>query len=115
MYSDHQALKFLNSQRHLNPKHAKWVEFLQKFTFVVKHRAGIENKVADALSRRILHTMQVQVVGFERLIDKYPTCPDFSLIYQEVSNGSRQDYPDFLVKDDYLFRGSKLCVPRTSL
>ena len=48
VYSDHQALKILNSQRHLNPKHAKWVELLQEFTFVIKHHAGIENKVADA-------------------------------------------------------------------
>jgi len=31
LYSDYEALKYLNGQHKLNPRHAKWVEFLQSF------------------------------------------------------------------------------------
>ena len=51
LYSDHEALKHLNSQQKLNRRHASWSEFLQAFSFFLKHKPGIQNKVADALSR----------------------------------------------------------------
>ena len=50
IYSDHEALRYLHSQKKLNFRHSSWVEFLQRYHFVVKHRAGVENKAADALS-----------------------------------------------------------------
>ena len=52
------------------------------YTFVLKHKAGVENKVADALSRRVmtLVTMSTEVIGFERLREEYDSCPDFEKI-----------------------------------
>ena len=50
IYSDHEALRYLHSQKKMNFRHGNWVEFLQRYHFVVKHRAGVENKAADALS-----------------------------------------------------------------
>jgi len=35
-------------------RHNKWVEFLQEYTFVLRHNAGAENKVTDALNRRVM-------------------------------------------------------------
>ena len=77
---------------------------------------GIENKAADALSRLTvtLHRMSAHVIGFDRLKNEYTACPDFGIIYNEVSNGNRQEYLDFLVENGYLFKVTKLCVPRTS-
>jgi hypothetical protein len=54
LYSDNQALQFITRQDKLNQRHAKWVEFMQNFTFVIKHISGSANKVADALSRMCL-------------------------------------------------------------
>jgi hypothetical protein len=54
LYSDNQALQFLTRQEKLNQRHTKWIEFMQKFTFVIKHISGNAKKVVDALSRRIL-------------------------------------------------------------
>nr|GEX61392.1 putative mitochondrial protein [Tanacetum cinerariifolium] len=43
LYFDHQALKFIQGQAKLKPRHAKRVETLQKFSFVIRHKAGSAN------------------------------------------------------------------------
>ena len=93
LFFDHQDLRYLNSQKKLNSQHAKWVEILNEYSFVINHRAGIENKVVDALSRLTitLHRMSAHVIGFDRLKDEYSTCPDFGIIYNEISNGNRHE------------------------
>ena len=67
IYSNHEALHYLHSQKKLNIWHGSWVEFQQRYSFVVKHRMGVENKAADALIRRVslLSVMNVKVTGFE--------------------------------------------------
>ena len=52
--------------------------------------------------------MSAHVIGFDRLKNEYSACPNFG------SNGNRQEYLDFLVENGYLFKVTKLCVPRTS-
>ena len=66
-------------QPKLNLKHVKWVEFLQSFTFVLKHISGQSNIVADALSRGLLIMQEnrIQVSGFEHLRDLYEIDIDF--------------------------------------
>ena len=39
--------------------HDKWVEFIETFPYVTKHKKGKENVIADALSRR--YTMLSQL------------------------------------------------------
>ena len=117
LFSDHEALRFLSSQKKLNPRHAKWVEFIQAYTFVLKHHAGTENKVADALSRRALfiNSISTEVVGFERIKDEYDTCPDFSETFQALKQGPSSDHSEYTLLDGYLFKENKLCIPKTSL
>ena len=93
-----------------------WLNFFNEFSFVINYRASTENKVSDALSRLTikLHRMSAHVIGFDRLKDEYSTCPDFGVIYDEVSNGNRHKYVDFLVENGYLFKMTKLCIPQTS-
>ena len=69
IYSDHEALKYLNSQKKLNSRHGRLVEFLQDYTYVLKHKAGVENRVADALICRcaLLSVMSTEVVSFEKI------------------------------------------------
>ena len=116
LFSYHKALRYLNSQKKLNARHSKWVEFLNEFSFVINHRASIENKDVDALSRLTvtLHRMSAHVIGFNRLKNEYFVCPDFGIVYDEVSNGNHHEYIDFLVENSYLFKVTKLCILRTS-
>ena len=117
LYSDHEALRFLSSQKKLNPRHGKWVEFIQAYTFVLKHHVGTENKVADALSRRsiLLNAVSTEVIGFEKLKEEYPNCPDFSENFQTLQQGPSSLHNDYTIQDGFLFKGGKLCIPRTSL
>ena len=50
---DHCGLKYLFDQLTLNARQARWSEFLCEFDFEIKHIKGKENKVADALSRKV--------------------------------------------------------------
>ena len=117
IYSDHEALRYLQSQKHLNFRHGQWVEFLQRYSFVVKHRAGIENKAADALSRRLslLSIMSVEVTGFEKLKEDYDSCPDFGELYSHLHSTPHPTRDDYFLQNGYLFKANRLCIPRTSI
>jgi len=52
LYTDNHALQYIMQQPKLSQKHIKWIEYLQRFTFVFKHISGQSNKIVDALSRR---------------------------------------------------------------
>ncbi|GKA52977.1 RNA-directed DNA polymerase [Tanacetum coccineum] len=88
LFSDHEALKCINGQHKLKPRHAKWVEFIQAFSFVIRHKAGSNNQVADALSRR------------------------HSEIWSKCDN---DPFQQFFKLDGYLFKGARLCIPLYSL
>ena len=120
LYSDNHALQFVNNQLKLNQKHAKWVEFLQSFTFVIKHTSGKLNKVVDALSRvnLIMQELQAGVVGFEEMVDMYKEDTKFKEIYAAVKNPAvhnRSQWLDYLIQGGLLFKSNKLCIPKCSM
>ena len=61
--TDHCGLKYLFDQPTLNARQARWLEFLCEFDFEIKHIKGKENKVADALSRKVqeLHVASISI------------------------------------------------------
>ncbi|XP_076909541.1 uncharacterized protein LOC143566842 [Bidens hawaiensis] len=114
LYSDHQALKFIQGQAKMNPRHAKWVETLQDFSFVILHKAGTANSVADALSRRpaLTTAMSFDVVGFHSFSNLYQDDPDFGdNVWKKTKDGP---YKCFFRKNGLLFLGDRLCVPLSS-
>ena len=50
---NHCGLKYLFDQPTLNARQARWLEFLCEFDFEIKHIKGKENKVVDALSKKV--------------------------------------------------------------
>ncbi|GJS55187.1 RNA-directed DNA polymerase [Tanacetum coccineum] len=85
LFSDHKGLKFINGQHKLKSRHAKWVEFILAFSFNIGHKVGSNNQVADALSRR--YGVNVIMVGYIFLP----------------------------MRDGYLFKGWRFCIPLCSL
>ena len=73
IHSDVEALKYLKGQAKLNRRHAKWVEFIETFPYIVKYKKGKDNVVADALSRKsvLLNQLEVKVLGLESLKGMY--------------------------------------------
>ena len=63
--------------------HARWIAFLQLFTFVIKHKSSQQNKLVDALSQRasLLATISTEVVGVDYLKDTYAVDEDFGGIW----------------------------------
>jgi hypothetical protein len=49
--TDHKALEFFKTQRRLNSRQARWMEFLARFDYDITYVKGETNLVADALSR----------------------------------------------------------------
>ncbi|RVW59412.1 Transposon Ty3-I Gag-Pol polyprotein [Vitis vinifera] len=85
IHTDHESLKHLKGQGKLNRRHAKWVEFIETFPYVIKYKQGKENIVADALSRSV-----------------YGAC-------------EKAAFGKFYRLDEYLFRENRLCVPNSSM
>ena len=56
--TDHCGLKYLFDHPTLNARKTRWLEFLCEFDFEIKHIKGKENKVVDALNRKV-HEMHV--------------------------------------------------------
>ena len=114
IHSDHESLKYLKGQSKLNKRHAKWVEFIEQFPYVIKHKQGKANVVMDALSIRhtLLNVLDTKFLGFDHIKEIYKDDLDFSHIYQECS---KEGHKDFFIHDGFLFKGKRLYVPQGSL
>jgi hypothetical protein len=60
---DHNGLKYLFYQTNLNVRQRIWLEFLSEYDFDIRNIKGKENKVVDALSRRVheLHATAINM------------------------------------------------------
>ena len=52
VYSYHKSLKYIFTQRDLNMRHHRWIEFLKDYDFTLDYHPSKANVVADALSRK---------------------------------------------------------------
>ena len=45
IHTDHESLKLLKGQHKLNKRHARWMEFVETFPYVIRYKQGKENIV----------------------------------------------------------------------
>ncbi|RDY08731.1 Retrovirus-related Pol polyprotein from transposon 17.6, partial [Mucuna pruriens] len=74
----------LKGQKKLNKRHAKWLEFIEQFLYVIKYKKGKENVVANAL----LSTLDAKLLEFEYVKEMYVIDPNFAHIYVACEKGS---------------------------
>ena len=120
LYFNNHALQYIMQQPKLNRKHAKWVEYLQSFTFVIKHIRGQANKVANALSRRnlVVQEGKIQVLVFESMKELYDQDSNFQEAFEAFKSLVHYDigkWVEFMIQDGLLFRNNKLCIPKCSM
>ncbi|KAA3477920.1 reverse transcriptase [Gossypium australe] len=114
IYSNHEALKYIKGQHKLNKRHAKWIKYLESFSYVIKYKKGKENVVADALSRRytLFTIIDSKLLGFHHIKELYANDVDFSNIYNACESGA---FDKFYRHEGFLFKESKLCIPQGSI
>ena len=103
IHTDHESLKHLKGQHKLNKRHAKWVEFIETFPYVIKYKKGKENVVADALSRRyvLLSTLDARLLGFDNIKELYVEDSDFGNVFNACEKVA---FGKFYRHDGFLFR-----------
>jgi hypothetical protein len=107
LYSDHEALKHLNSQNKLSSRHAQWATYVQQFSFTIKDKSRALNKVVDALSQKtlLITSMKTKVVGFEFVKDALCADPFFGPLLNKVIENQN----DYCLHDGFLSKGTQLC------
>jgi hypothetical protein len=115
IHSDHKSLKHIRGQEKLNKHHAKWVEFIETFPYIIQHKKGKENVIAGALSRRysVLSQLDHKFFGLESIKELYAMDVDFKDAYENYREG--KTWNKYVLQDGLLYRGNKLCVSASSV
>jgi hypothetical protein len=89
IHFDHESLKHIRGQEKLNIRHAKWVEFIEIFSYIIKHKKGKDNVIADVLSRRytMLSQLDHNIFGLESIKELYAIDFDFKDAYDNCREG----------------------------
>jgi hypothetical protein len=117
LFTDHDSLKHLNSQNKINARHARWMDYLQQFDFVIRHKAGTENKVADTLSRRphLLHMFSANVAGFDSMKTEYTSDEDFGSVWNNISNQGNSAEKEYVCFREFFYYRAPWQGPRWPL
>jgi hypothetical protein len=91
IHSDHEFLKHICSQVKLNCRHAKWVEYIESFSYVIKHKKVKDNVIVNALSRRytMLPQLYYRIFGLESIKEQYDNNADFKYVFLHGKEGPR--------------------------
>jgi hypothetical protein len=79
IHSDHESFKHIRSQNKVNHRHVKWVEFIESFSYIIKHKKGNDNVIVDILSRRyaMLSQLDCRIFRLEIFKEQYVNGDDF--------------------------------------
>jgi len=114
----HHSLTNYFSQPTLNMRQARWADFLSGFNFEIKHLKGKENRVADALSRKVQCLCKISVSRWQNtLLEKIKIAADQDVDYQQIKQQVQQlsgrETPQGYELDDagMLYFNKRLYVP----
>ena len=85
VYLDHKSLKYIFTQRDLNMRQRRWMEFLEDYDFTLHYHPGKENVVVDALNRKSRGAL-ASIASWEWRMLK--TVGQFGVQYSEQTQGT---------------------------
>ncbi|KAL4030768.1 hypothetical protein IC575_009020 [Cucumis melo] len=127
IFTDHKSLKYFFTQKELNMRQRKWLELVKDYDCEILYHPGKANVVADALSRKVAHsvaliTKQAPLLrDFERaeiavsLGEVTSQLAQLSVqptLRQRIITGQGEDFS--ISSDDALTFEGRLCVPEDS-
>jgi hypothetical protein len=115
IHFDHESLKHICSQVKLNHRHAKWVEFIESFPYVIKQKKGKDNVIDDALSRRynMLFQLDCHIFGLESIKEQYTNDADFKDALLHCKEGRTWD--KYVINDGFVFQANRICISVASV
>ena len=71
-------------------RYAKWVEFIETSSYVIKYKQCKKNIVANTLSRSyaLVSTLNAKLLGFEYVNELYANDDDFVIVYGACENAA---------------------------
>jgi hypothetical protein len=118
--TNHNGMKYLIDQPTLNARQSKWLEFLSEYDFDIKHIKGKENKVSDALSRRV-HELHVTTISMYQsylkdiIIEATKSDLKYKELVEKLQGGNlQQKIEEYkLDNDENLICRGKIYVPNS--
>ncbi|GJW07940.1 RNA-directed DNA polymerase [Tanacetum coccineum] len=74
---------------------------------------NIQHQIDLSRKTTLLVSISSEVLGFDSIKELYAIDEDFGNIWMELE--TKQHWGEFLLLDEYLFKGYHLCIPKTSL
>jgi hypothetical protein len=111
---DHNGLKYLFGQPNLNARQTcRWLEFISEYDFDINYIKGKENKLVDALSRRVhkMHATNISMYKYD-LKDIILEAAKSDMHYMEIKENLQQKIEYYEIREDgiLMYRG-KVYVP----
>lgn len=101
--TDHQALKWLMNLQEPSGRLGRWILELQQYEFEIRYRKGALNKVADALSRNPVSTINTQLVSRSPKLSTETKLDWYSRTMRYAQNKPNK-CKEFVIRNGKLFR-----------
>lgn len=116
--TDQKSLKFLLEQREINMEYQRWLTKLLGFDFYIQYRPGLDNKAADALSRKevspeLSAISGLAIIQLEEISGEVDKDPELQILIKELRQNP-SSHPDYSFVQGCLLRKGKLVIPRRS-